>query len=491
MRSNHIPVHPDHNAQVDLDIFNDFLSDVERFRKNNNVDESTYSDIIKVIANLKFIKANIDYLAYAVEHQDELELYQENLFYMRLQGFSANKDKKNGVIRDFEGTSLHITTYQDPNIASQDWLRLIESFEGAINNMRSQNKLLNFAKSLEYDKDKGCIEARVARALKFAASSDTLNLDELFNECRRQYQFDQHAVAENIANTYTFFKPYMGMSCAHDNQTKTINEELITEYLDLLGQTLEETESTTESTHSPATLKAAYENQQKNAIAVVLGNSNQKMVQHWFSNESSAEAFLTWVKAQTVLQNLQIAKARCTEAAYQNNKAYIVRLSGPQYDALTAPGEHARWVATTLASSTTPPISNATVSTQTQTTKKDETPKKRPVKQNIFFGNELHDAALNMKSGEMIAYLDTLDPESINTALMKINIKCETPLHVAARNQDSAGFRALLDKANTEAIDNALMQKNHYENYTLLHLAAWKQDSASLQTLLEKASPEA
>lgn len=130
-------------------------------------------DAYKVIDCLKFIKLNLDFIGYAVEHRNDDTLY------------TYAQDQSKGVIRDFNNTAMHFNSYSSAALVQVGLKNLVEQFEQAIEVMQEKGELDAFARKLQFDGDVGCIEARTAAALSFAAlrlSSVVHSLDNLMEE---------------------------------------------------------------------------------------------------------------------------------------------------------------------------------------------------------------------------------------------------------------------------------------------------------------------
>lgn len=178
-------------------------------------------DACKVIDCLKFIKINLDFIGYAVEHRDDSSIYT----------FEADKPK--GVIRDFNHTSLHFNSYHSAESVQCGLKYLVNQFEQAIEAMQERGALEAFARKLQFDGDVGCIEARTAAALSFAATQLSYappNLDDLMETCQQQFASEDEDVVI-LAKTMNFFKLRMDQVCLWNNKEYVINSALIKRYL--------------------------------------------------------------------------------------------------------------------------------------------------------------------------------------------------------------------------------------------------------------------
>ncbi len=199
-----------------LNYFTDFICNIKA-----NVTDSPHfkEDAIKVINCLKFIKINLEFIGYVVENRTDSRLYRDKT------------DKAKGVIRDFYGTSFHVNSYCTSVDAQSALENLVLQIENAITAMRKVGKLEAFCRELQFDKDTGCIEARTAKALSFAAaclSSSSHHLDQLMEQCQFIPEDDATKMLEKSIN---FFKPYIGQACIWQNKDYIIDESLIRQYL--------------------------------------------------------------------------------------------------------------------------------------------------------------------------------------------------------------------------------------------------------------------
>ncbi|WP_342219467.1 hypothetical protein [Rickettsiella endosymbiont of Miltochrista miniata] len=199
-----------------LNDFTDFVSAMEI-----NVTESTHfkKDAIKIINCLKFIKINLAFIGYAVENRSDPQLY------------TYETDKAKGVIRDFHNTSIHLNSYHTKEDVQSALENLVQQFENAIEAMQALGKLELFARQLQFDRDIGCIEARTAKALLFAAvcmSSPSHSLDQLMAQCLFMPEDDE---TEILKKANAFFKPFIGQVCIWKNKDYIIDEVLIKQYL--------------------------------------------------------------------------------------------------------------------------------------------------------------------------------------------------------------------------------------------------------------------
>src|SRR5690606_16055413 len=98
---------------------------------------------------------NLSLISYAVDNADDPAIYR------------SNKDQKNKVLRDDEGTSFHIR-YKNGEKAAADLTALLQQIENTLH-VLPHDRWLEFAAQFEYDGERDCLEARVGGALRWAA----------------------------------------------------------------------------------------------------------------------------------------------------------------------------------------------------------------------------------------------------------------------------------------------------------------------------------
>ncbi|WP_342227023.1 hypothetical protein [Rickettsiella endosymbiont of Rhagonycha lignosa] len=197
------------------------LNRFSNFIANTGLNSTTKENAYKVIDCLKFIKINLDFIGYAVEHRNDDSIY------------TYAQDKSKGVIRDFKDTAMHFNSYSSTQQVQLGLKDLVEQFEQAIEAMEKKDELDAFAKKLHFDGDVGCIEARTAAALSFAAirlSSVVHSLDERMEEFYSLSQ-DENDPSSIVNKAMDFFKPWMGQQAIWGNNEYVINSALIKRYL--------------------------------------------------------------------------------------------------------------------------------------------------------------------------------------------------------------------------------------------------------------------
>lgn len=202
-----------------LRVLNDFRDFVSNMPVPITESSKFKQDAIKLIESLKFIKLNLEFIGYVVENKTNPDIY------------ACEDDFAMGVIRDFKGTSLHVNAYHNKEEAQTAFANLVQQFENAIVAMQSLGRLEIFARQLQYDKNIGCVEARVSKALLFATasmSSPAHCLDQLMAQCQFMPNDDATAL---MSKAKIFFKSYMGQACIWKNKDYLIDAGIIKQYL--------------------------------------------------------------------------------------------------------------------------------------------------------------------------------------------------------------------------------------------------------------------
>lgn len=178
-------------------------------------------DAYKVIDCLKFIKINLDFIGYAVEHRNDDVIY------------TYTQDKSKGVIRDFNNTAMHFNSYSSAVLVQAGLKNLVAQFEQAIEAMQEKGELDAFAKKLQFDGDIGCIEARTAAALSFAATRLSSVVHSLDDRMQALYSILQNEDDPTmiVNKAMEFFKPWMGQPAIWENTEYVIDSALIKRYL--------------------------------------------------------------------------------------------------------------------------------------------------------------------------------------------------------------------------------------------------------------------
>ena len=202
-----------------LKVFNDFRNFVSNMQVPVTEPSKFKKDAIKLIESLKFIKINLEFIGYVVENKTNPDIY------------ACEHDFAMGVIRDFNGTSLHVNAYHNKEEAQTAFANLVQQFENAIVAMQRLGRLEIFARQLQYDKNIGCVEARVSKALLYATTSmsgPAHCLDQLMAQCQFMPKDD---VTVLFSKANIFFETYIGQTCIWKNKDYLIDASLIKQYL--------------------------------------------------------------------------------------------------------------------------------------------------------------------------------------------------------------------------------------------------------------------
>jgi hypothetical protein len=308
-----------HNSEhaVQVQIFNEFTAFISYLPLADNLKK----DAIKVVDCLKFIKVNLDFIAYAVENRNDTSIY------------TYKKDQAKGLIRDFNNTSMHITAYRTAEQARSALMALVLQFEQAILTMRDRGELETFAYKLEYDKDIGCIEQRTAKALFFAAariSSSDYALDDLMAKCSLDGIDDSNAA---FCKVNEFLTPYKGKNCIWKNSDYILNEFLIKQYLsETFGfeydNFLEIAEIFIgENSIDWETLKKTFQRGSKADCLMLIKNIDPSVLEAGFTAEPNDSGFLRTVFRQQTSKVCLVLIDKLSSSALQKalNKSYYSR----------------------------------------------------------------------------------------------------------------------------------------------------------------------
>lgn len=233
------PNTPEHTPQ--LTILNEFIDFILNLGSTST---NCKQDAIKVVECLKFIKINLAFIGYAVEHKKDPEIY------------TYPKDQAKGLLRDFNNTAMHFNAYDSSKLAQSALVTLVQQFENAIQAMRDRGELEAFAYKLEYDKYIGCIEERTAKALSFTAirltNPSSHALDDLMGQCEIESNDTSTTVLRKV-NAH--LKPYLGQTCIWENKDYLLDENLIKQYLTKIFDFDYENEKTFDLSTLETTLK--------------------------------------------------------------------------------------------------------------------------------------------------------------------------------------------------------------------------------------------
>ena len=537
-------------ASPNYPILDELLFHVQQGGYSSNIEQ----DVAKVINCLKFIEVNLELIGFFVENRKHIcqeRGYDSSRIYVNSDGSPlvlSDRDKQNGVLRDDFGTSMHFNFYEDAQLAKQALLSYLEEFKEAACAMQQLNQLPLFLQCFEYDKQKGCIEARTRRALKIAEqirlNDGRLSLDDLFM-CFTQssaYNDDKLTDAEKRQAAHAFFQSSLYKNATikvaiteqnalclglpEGTSEIELDENHIDAYLKHVLCWVWQEPTTSEP--SPTVNSESYSQKTKDCYTIALGRTNT-MVQYHFSTHEQASSFTVWVKSLDDLQQIGISKANVTTETVFPETTFVVRLSTQQFRCLTHESE-----------STLPPIEKVVAAKREKQQVYDElsseggdlssstllsTTRKQLVdlmtqhldsdafSEYMFivlikrFDSELlnqtvtisdangstllHTAAEMLTEAAFLAFLDRLTYDTVTASITKrTRFHQWTPLHLAARNQLKSGFLALMNKAKVspEALAEALFAQTH-DRETPLHLAAQYQTGVAFQECLKRLIP--
>lgn len=247
-RNPNAKVNPDQITDDRLTILNnlrEYLRSALTASSLSSHQKKKFTDALKVIDCLRFVKVNEAFLRYAffADKRDS-------------SVYSLTQDGRQHVIRDFNGTALDIFIYQDKTqypdqqkaleICIAAHLDLVKDFEAAVQFVTKNKKLDEFINKLQYDKTTGCLVKRTAASLKYVENlkkglfifEDLLNgfLAEAPSEADEEAKED----VEKIRKALSYFSPYLWKPCLYETadgiQEALITPDFIVDYLvNILG----------------------------------------------------------------------------------------------------------------------------------------------------------------------------------------------------------------------------------------------------------------
>ena len=127
-------------------VLDDYRRYLVKLGNSNRKMKKQAEDAAKVIDCLRFIKVNPAFIRYAFNHRED----NDPSIYTFLP-----RDKDNGVIRDFNGTSFHLNGYNSLETCLADLNSTVEQMEQGIFVVLAHNKLEEFTDRFRYNKDVG------------------------------------------------------------------------------------------------------------------------------------------------------------------------------------------------------------------------------------------------------------------------------------------------------------------------------------------------
>jgi hypothetical protein len=196
--------------------------------QNDWFSEKTTKDALKIINNIKYIKLNLDYVLYCVENKNDLSIYR------------FPSDQRKGVLRDRDGTSFHINSYQNANQAKNDLSRFIADFEAAAHTLTDDQVhpivFLQAIEALEWENEIGCIEKRTEKFLKAAVDIALPSHEQLAHVFIKIYiPKANHPGSLTIAEAVTAFEQAFSLQDIQQPLLAYLNDILSIEKTDTLS----------------------------------------------------------------------------------------------------------------------------------------------------------------------------------------------------------------------------------------------------------------
>lgn len=318
----------------DFEIFTALLNAV-RNAELIDINEKTKSDVYKVVHCFAYIKTNIPLIYWSIPRKKQRATYQAHSQH-------GARDFNNEVLRDFNLTSFHIGNFETAEEAKQSLLLDITEFEEALVFALENNVVVAFANQIRYDKNTGCLEARIKPALAYIQFIKTLNEPDSYVDLNYEMSKlvkikQQFGERWNGATAHPYVSPLLGKSFfmgqnTEFNHAQVISNELIETYMEqILGD---------EDFFSPS-----LEPEKNNAYAetytafsakstINIGSSRYSMIQYHFHREDieSALDFVHWLIEIPELKAMEIRRAGIDDKS--NSSTLIVRLTRSQLKAI-------------------------------------------------------------------------------------------------------------------------------------------------------------
>jgi hypothetical protein len=477
------------------------LQDFSEEISASSLDPQIKQDVNRVISCFIYIIENASYIEYAVDHQNEKQIYRDDPHHN-----PDGKDFQKRVLRDPNFTSFHLALHHKDGslLTGEEWMqemqRMMQQLESVIKQLSSKEMRLSFAKKFEYHDKTGCLDARIKPALDWAEVillSPIQPLDFLMEECQKHYSPDAGVPFSQFAENY--LKKHNQTQCTYQGKTIPITLDLLKQYaIDILGESDEQAEKQQNTAKNELEEKEKKEDNEniKTTYLAHLKKANlvrgqQGMLQHRFTDLAAAQAFLTWIRSQNMIH-----RDKC-KINQESKNSYMIRLSEEQLRMITADLSEI-------------PIQSKLTKRQLQDLSDDlnecaiiqsknrflelvqnhfpEDISAALVKEYTDKWTTLHVAARNISADIFMVLIQAASPIAINEALVKENTDNWTALHVAACYQSADAFRALIQKASPASIDEALV-KQTVKKSTALHMAACNQSADAFRALIQKASP--
>lgn len=439
-------------------------------------------------------------------------------------------------------TSLASHTVQTPGeCAVHDLTEIVTTFENTFQKLQAANNtlgLMSFIAKCDYDKDRGCLEARIEKAMLCAGTiaatvGNCSQLDDLLQVCQLLHFLDLERDTYNFVMASEFFSPFYGQRVSYQQQEQILTQDLIfTAMEELLSYTrlnqeeltAEISRKTTDFQQWQATWQAearanearTFQNLIKNA-EVVIGHTS--MVQYRFRNQGNADQLSQWLRGCKSLADYGIDRCQTKQELRGTETEYVVRLMPLQRDVLVN-GETSASVVATV-----PLVTQAQAVPAT-------TPITNEMVQRLYELLNIHRDGNNRTA--FIRVINNAPVEAIDRVLQKgywdiwdfHNFLTQILVHW----RDDQAIQALVKKASAEALNNALIRSGFTKcwpyiidlssetvlefilkssssndlnsalswtwylfkrSHTVLSIAAFKHNSIVFQAVINKASVEA
>jgi ankyrin repeat protein len=419
----------------------------------SSISHQAKNDFTKVISCLIYIIENDSYLIYAVDNLALRSIYNDH-------PYAYSNDFHKRTLRDPNRTSFHLAVRKQDNIllSGKEWIehimRMMEQIAAIITALPTDERRLEFAQQFVYDKDVGCLEARIKPAIDWAAMVLLFpipSLDFLMQECVKHYPANAGMPLAKFAEGYLI--KHNHKTCLHEGKTIAITHEILQQYVtNILGENNNAVVVALPSNEIKAAIRSAYL-AQAHAAKIIRGQ--QGMLQHHFTDLATAQTFLTWLKSQSIFDS---NKCKITKETASGTYTFMIRLSEAQIASMH--------------------------------TKLDEIiiQSRLTESQVAALSYDLMDSIVNnpAKFAELIR---AASYDEISAVITKVADGWKI-FHVAAAQQSNDFFHQLLKKCSSQAVSLALVQE-YYHKGTLLHVAGKYQSSEALMTLVAKASSDA
>ena len=420
-------------------------------------------DTYKIIHCLIYIYKNIDFICDAVTHKDQIKYYENPKLW---RGHNPERDKKNGVLRDDEGTAFHINGYKLAEEARRDLLENNVGQIAALLRQLTAEQRLGFARRLEFDSsnsDPGCLGKRTERSVMWGGRvlhAPFPYLDDIMWDCQSIYESSKKQDASFLGLVKRFCEENKYNTCITHNENKEITDKLLSDYIgNVLGMDRDD-------------VKPAPEPNEKVIEPFMPANhirlGQQGMVQYHFTNQTVAEKWVGELKKNPALKNTKIEKAKASHESCSHpfaEKCFIVRLNQVQIDAYFGKNIYDELIAIGKLDFSKPTIELIEL--------KDKFLPSPAILLN-------HLAVLKITNGwsmlQIIAryqsadafktFIEKLKPETCNQAALLKNNEGWSTLQTIARSQSADAFKAFVEKLTPKICAETIFVKDTFETIT-------------------------